>query len=310
MKRHYSPDQDNFLIIDVGPETAQWKYLSFRGAKLPPGRVLEGNSGSDEIAIVPLHGRARIAFNNNSHELRRDDLFQQLADVVYLPPRTSYTIESFDGFEVAIGGAPATGRLPARIIRKEEIPTGVRGGANAARGVSALLDSDELTERLTVYEIHTPSGNWSSFSPHRHDTRDNSSYHEETYYYRLRPPEGFAIQRLYMRDTDLDVAIPVHDGDLVPIYEGYHPVVKAPGTNAYYLNVRQVIFCGSDSGIRVRVADHCLGRHRRNQPNGRSGRSRRNGCRHDSDRSVTQRARDHERQPILSAGDHCSSRRI
>jgi len=52
----------------------------------------------------------------------------------------------------------------------------------------------------------------------------------------------------------------------VPIYEGYHSVVKAPGTNAYYLNVRQVIFCGSDSGIRVRVADHCLGRHRRNQP--------------------------------------------
>jgi 5-deoxy-D-glucuronate isomerase len=76
MKRHYSPDQDNLFIIDVGPETAQWKYLSFRVAKLPPGRVLEGNSGSDEIAIVPLHGRARIAFNNNSHELRRDDLFR------------------------------------------------------------------------------------------------------------------------------------------------------------------------------------------------------------------------------------------
>jgi 5-deoxy-D-glucuronate isomerase len=123
-------------------------------------------------------------------------------------------IESLEGFEVAIGGAPATGRLPARIIRKEEITIGVLGGANAARGVSALLDSDELTERLTVYEIHTPSGNWSSsFPPHRHDTRDNSSYHEET---------------------------------------------------------------------SIATAN---------------GRSRRNGCRHDSDRSVTQRALDHERRP-------------
>jgi 5-deoxy-glucuronate isomerase len=32
------------------------------------------------------------------------------------------------------------------------------------------------------------------------------------------------------------VAIPVQHGDLVLIHEGYHPVVKAPGTNAYYLN--------------------------------------------------------------------------
>jgi hypothetical protein len=64
----------------------------------------------------------------------------------------------------------------------------------------------------------------------------NSSYHEETYYYRLRPSDGFAIQRIYTRDTDLDVALPVHDGDVVLIHEGYHPVVKAPSTNAYYLN--------------------------------------------------------------------------
>ena len=44
------------------------------------------------------------------------------------------------------------------------------------------------------------------------------------------------IQRIYTRDTDLDVAIPVQHGDVVLIHEGYHPVVKAPGTNAYYLN--------------------------------------------------------------------------
>ena len=99
-----------------------------------------------------------------------------------------------------------------------------------------FADSDELTERLVVYEIHTPSGNWSSFPPHRHDTRDHSSYHEETYYYRFLPENGFAIQRIYTRDTDLDVAIPVQHGDVVLIHEGYHPVVKAPGTNAYYLN--------------------------------------------------------------------------
>ena len=35
---------------------------------------------------------------------------------------------------------------------------------------------------------------------------------------------------------DLDVAIPVQHSDVVLIHEGYHPVIKAPGTNADYLN--------------------------------------------------------------------------
>ena len=198
--------------------------------------MFEGDTGGNEVVIVPLSGRGGLSFGDRRHDLVRGDLLREMADIAYLPPRTSYALEAFDAFEVAIGGAPAEGRLPARIVKKEQIAMAVRGGANVARSVSTLLDSDELTERLTVYEIRTPSGNWSSFPPHRHDRRDGSSYHEETYYYRLRPADGFAIQRIYTRDTDLDVALTVQDGDVVLIHEGYHPVVKAPGTNAYYLN--------------------------------------------------------------------------
>ena len=47
---------------------------------------------------------------------------------------------------------------------------------------------------------------------------------------------GSRIQRLYTRDTDLDVSIAAADGDLVLVHEGYHTVATAPGTNAYYLN--------------------------------------------------------------------------
>jgi 5-deoxy-glucuronate isomerase len=236
MKRHYRPDLRKVYLHDVRPDTAGWKYLSFKVIALAAGLELAGNSGDEEIVLVPLVGRGKISFNQETHELVREDLFRDLADIVYLPPRTGYVLSSIDGFEIAIGGAPALGKFPARVIRRQEISSAVRGDANVKRGVSALLDSDDLSERLTVYEIRTPSGNWSSFPPHRHDTRDNSSYHEETYYYRLTPPDGFAIQRIYTRDTELDIAIPLHDGDLVLVHEGYHPVVKAPGTNAYYLN--------------------------------------------------------------------------
>ena len=51
--------------------------------------------------------------------------------------------------KIAIGGAPALGKFPARVIRRQEISSAVRGDANVKRGVSALLDSDDLSERLT-----------------------------------------------------------------------------------------------------------------------------------------------------------------
>ena len=60
------------------------------------------------------------------------------------------------------------------------------------------------------------------------------------------------MQRIYTRDTDLDVAIPVQHGDVVLIHEGYHPVVKAPGTNAYYLNFWQAT-CARSLRLMIRT---------------------------------------------------------
>jgi 5-deoxy-glucuronate isomerase len=236
MKRHYRSELTGRTRLDITPKTADWRYLSFRVVALDAGGPEEFVTGANEIIIVPLSGAGICSFANQDHPFQRSSVFAGPTDIFYLPPRTQCTIKASQTTELAIGGAPAEGRLPALVIPRSEIAVGVRGDANVKRSVSALADSDQLTERLTVYEIHTPSGNWSSFPPHRHDTRDHSSYHEETYYYRFQPKNGFAIQRIYTRDTELDVAIPVQDGDLVLIHEGYHPVVKAPGTNAYYLN--------------------------------------------------------------------------
>jgi 5-deoxy-glucuronate isomerase len=232
MKRHYRSQVTDRTRLDITPKTADWRYLSFRVVALDAGDPEEFETGANEVIVVPLSGAGICSFANQNHAFQRSSVFNGPSDIFYLPPRTQCTIKGSQATELAIGGAPAEGRLPARVIPGSEITVGVRGDANVKRSVSALADS----ERLTVYEIHTPSGNWSSFPPHRHDTRDQSSYHEETYYYRFQPRNGFAIQRIYTRDTELDVAIPVQDGDLVLIHEGYHPVVKAPGTNAYYLN--------------------------------------------------------------------------
>jgi 5-deoxy-glucuronate isomerase len=236
MKRHYKPESESIHSHTISPGSAGWKYLSFRVVRIDPQRTLEEETGDQEVLIVPLTGHAVVAYEGQSHAVGREDLFRELTDVVYLPPRTRYRITTQEPFEVAIGGAPALGKLPPRLIRCEEMQDSVRGDANVKRGITTVLDSDQLAERLTVYEVRTPSGNWSSFPSHRHDARLASSYHEETYYYRLSPANGFALQRIYSPETNLDLAMTIRDGDLVLVHEGYHPVVNAPGTNAYYLN--------------------------------------------------------------------------
>ena len=85
----------------------------------------------------------------------------------------------------------------------------------------------------------TPPGHWSSYPPHKHD-RDampEESFLEETYYHRVSPPQGFALQRVYTDDGSLDETLVVRDGDTVLVPRGYHTVSAPPGYALYYLNV-------------------------------------------------------------------------
>ena len=234
--RHLRPGTGPGVVLDMSPESVGWRYLSSRIVVLGPGEIFEGDTGGNEIAVVPLQGSGTFAFGGETRAVARADVFTAKPQVLYLPPGTGYVIGAVGAFEVAIGEAPATGRYPARLYAPGELPAFARGGGNVSRGVTATLDPSFDSERLIAYEILTPSGNWSSFPPHRHDGREGTTYHEESYYYRLSPADGFAIQRIYTRDTDLDVAIAAADGDLVLVHEGYHTVAVAPGTNAYYLN--------------------------------------------------------------------------
>jgi 5-deoxy-glucuronate isomerase len=234
--RHLRPGRGPGTVLEITPHSVGWRFLSFRVEALAPGQTVELDTGDTEVAIVPLSGSGSFTFGGRTQGVTRQDVFTEKPPVLYLPPRTAYSIGADEAFEVAIGAAPATGLHPARLYAPDELPSFVRGGANVTRGVTATLDPTFPSERLIAYEILTPSGNWSSFPPHRHDGRLGTSYHEETYYFRLSPRDGFAIERLYTRDTELDVSIAAADGDLVLVHEGYHTVATAPGTNAYYLN--------------------------------------------------------------------------
>ena len=139
--------------------------------------------------------------------------------------------------------------LPPRVIGAERMPRETRGTGTNQRFVRNILPETEPAESLLIAEVITPSGNWSSYPPHKHDadTPPLETALEETYYHRLNPPQGFAFQRVYTDDRSLDETVCVEDGDVVLVPRGYHPVGAPHGYDLYYLNVmagprRQWIF--------------------------------------------------------------------
>jgi 5-deoxy-glucuronate isomerase len=188
-------------------------------------------------------GLAGGAFSVGDLELPgRASVWDGLPSAAYLPPGVSALVAPADqSVTVAVANAPASGRAtadgPVR-IGPEEIRVEVRGAGNATRQINHIITPEFPADRLEVVEVYTPSGNWSSWPPHKHDTDDmpREAVLEEVYSYRFRRPEAWGVQRLYRADGSRDELWAVRDGETVMVPDGYHPFVATHGDDAYYLN--------------------------------------------------------------------------
>lgn len=228
-------------LISIDPERAGWRDISFEVLRLEAGQRRAADSGAEEVCLVFLGGTGSVESSEGDFDRvgARANVFAGRCHAVYLPTETRYTIAAQSALEVAVARAPATRRFPARHIRPEDVEVEERGDGNASRTIHHVLPPERPADRLMLVEVFTPSGNWSSYPPHKHDEHRPPQEHdlEEIYYFRLDRPEGWAIQRVYTDDRRVDETVTVHDGEVVLVREGYHPVVAAPGCNAYYLNV-------------------------------------------------------------------------
>ena len=224
--------------LEITPAKAGWEYLSFRTYTFRAGHVIAGESAGDEMCMVLLSGSISMEAAGQTWVCDgRTSVFAGLPYAVYLPPGETYKMTVHTDADCAYGRAPAQGKLPPRLITPHDVKAEMRGGHNVTRQISHILDPGDA-EKLLCVEVYTPSGNWSSYPPHRHDVQapPDDVYLEEVYYYRTQPEDGWALQRLYTDDRDLDEVVVAEHGDAVMIRRGYHPVVAAPGYDLYYLN--------------------------------------------------------------------------
>ncbi|NGY03269.1 5-deoxy-glucuronate isomerase [Solimonas terrae] len=230
-------------IVEVTPASAKWQHVGFAAFRFEPGERMTFAASDRERCLVVLQGRLDIAAGAAawSEVGRRDSVFDDVPPhAVYVPPGLSVTVGAHGHAELAIASAPGRGSARGpRLIGPDDMTRSVRGKGSNTRYICDILPQTAAADSLLVVEVRTPAGHSSSYPPHKHD-RDlipEESVLEETYYHRINPPQGFAFQRVYTDDRELDETMSVEDHDVVMVPRGYHPVVMPHGYDGYYLNV-------------------------------------------------------------------------
>jgi 5-deoxy-glucuronate isomerase len=234
------------VVTRVTSVDAGWDLLNMEVRRLAGGETWTHDTGECEAALVVLGGRCAVRSQRGEWPNlgRRPTVFSGMPYALYLPRRTSFTLEArTDGVEVAHCWVPTDQDHTPRLVMPQDSQIEIRGGGNATRQINTIFPPGFPCHRIVAVEVYTPGGNWSSYPPHKHDVHREDAEGgileadlEEIYYYKFDRPEGFAVQRIYTGDRALDVVVVARDNDVVLVPEGYHPVSAAYGYTCYYLN--------------------------------------------------------------------------
>lgn len=230
-------------VHDITPDSAGWGYVGFGLYHLEAGETVVEKTGDTEVILVLVEGKAEISTEGkNFGELGdRMNVFERTPPhCVYIPNASDWSATATSKCTLAVCTAPGKSGHSAQIIGPAGIALEERGKGSNTRYINNIaMEGRDVADSLLVTEVFTPSGNWSSYPPHRHD-EDNypeMTYLEETYYHRLNPEQGYGIQRVFTDDGELDETMAVSNGDVVLVPKGHHPVGTPYGYEMYYLNV-------------------------------------------------------------------------
>ena len=225
--------------LEVTPAIAGWDCLSFRTYTFRSGQVIDGESATDEMAMILLSGALTMevagpGFFETWEMQGRPDVFTGPPHAAYLPPGFTYKLTVHADADCAYGRAPATGARPPRLMRPGDMGK-IISTAYMAEQMTEVLTPD-VTERLLCSETIMREG-WWSLAPPDPDNEGTAatSTGNEVMYYRTRPESGWAVQRLYDDAGTLDETLTVRNGDAVIVRGGYRPIVTGPGAEVYGL---------------------------------------------------------------------------
>lgn len=214
------------------------ELLKFALLRLEPDEGYQEKLKGDELGIILLSGRVKIDVLDKAFVLGpRKDVFSDKAWGLYLPGNLEWSAKALEKTELALCYAPGPDKGEVKLITPNELIVHERGKDHFQRRVMDIMVSQVDARHLLIGETFNYPGQWSSYPPHRHDQHNPPEQYrlEEFYLYKLKPEQGFGIQRIYNDERTLDKAFVVENNDVVIFKQGYHPVVAAPGYQLYYL---------------------------------------------------------------------------
>ena len=231
----------------ASPDNSELRYLEFGRLFLPEkGDGYRGETGGRETVLTIFSGKCSVEVKSPSKEVfykmigDRSDVFSGKPTMVYIPASTGYNmIAETSSFEAGLSMAPSESDFPPVLVKPVDVIEKLVGAWNWGRKVYTSVGDNTKAQRLLVGETMNPPGNWSSSPPHKHDekTKEEAPL-EEVYFYKVKPTQGFGLQRIYTAGEDkepFDEVYVVKNNDTVVLPRGYHPVVAAPGYQLYYL---------------------------------------------------------------------------
>jgi 5-deoxy-glucuronate isomerase len=257
MKYHASLTASQGLNV---PPYNPCKLLGFGFLKLGAGESYTTKTGGREILAVLLGGKADFTVNGSTFEQvgGRPNVFSGKPHSVYIPAGAEVTISAGAPVEIALTSAPSDAAIEPYVIAPAQVASGVWGAANFKRYFHQVLtlvaQPDLPARRLIVGETFTPSGNWSTYPPHKHQVDDlpREAYHEEMYYFKVNPADGFGLCHYY-NERGEEENFTIRDNSIHMMPYGYHTVVSAPGYTTYYL-----WFLAGEQRVQATVDDPSL----------------------------------------------------
>jgi 5-deoxy-glucuronate isomerase len=206
------------------------EYLRYGRIVLGQGDgAVDVESRDEELGLVCVGGKGSIRVDGQTFSLGK-------YDALYLPRDSRCTVTSSESFDVAEMAAPATKRYPVQFIRFEEVLNNPKlvnkaGFEPYARTIHTLIgEANVQAARLLAGVTMSKDGNWTSWPPH-----DHTKEKEEIYLYTDMPAPNFSLHLNYTDYREMEMVVPVWDGDAVAIKKGYHYNVASPGTTTRFL---------------------------------------------------------------------------
>lgn len=236
-KKTYQPADGYTPLCQIGK--CSLSSLEFGIIELKANTSVNFQTGNKETAFIILGGKCDVRSEGVDWKGvgGRRSVFEGKAHSFYFPRNRSITISTPWSVKIAVCGTPIDVDTEPQQLGPEHVNTMVLGVKPWQRDTHFIIDSRSNARRLTIGEAFITPGNWAGFPPHKHDSNKMPAEGvlEEIYYFLFQPNLGFALQRMYTKDGEIDECYVVKQDDLVEFPKGYHTTVGAPGYNTYFL---------------------------------------------------------------------------